>query len=196
VLVQRQFERGVSLIELVIGLAILGILLVAAAPSFTTWVQNTKIRATTESIHAGLQMARAEAVRRNQPVRFALESEMADWSICLWDSALAGCSTAEAAIEVRKAAEVSGNVRVGAEKVQTALSTSLAPGAGVPGGVTFSGLGRVASPAGVDLARIDVRNAQLSAVDERRLVVTVSPGGGIKWCDPSSALQSDDPRRC
>ena len=53
--------RGVTLIEMLIGLTVLGILLMLGMPSYTTWIQSTKIRAAAESLQAGLQLARAEA---------------------------------------------------------------------------------------------------------------------------------------
>lgn len=63
-------QRGLSLIELMIGLAIVGILLVAALPNFTVFLHNQRIRNAAEGALQGLNLARAEAVRRN--VRVAL----------------------------------------------------------------------------------------------------------------------------
>jgi type IV fimbrial biogenesis protein FimT len=50
-----------SLIELVVSLVIIGSLLALAAPNYTAWIQNTKIRTTAEAMLNGLQMARTEA---------------------------------------------------------------------------------------------------------------------------------------
>ncbi|MCK9389927.1 MAG: GspH/FimT family pseudopilin, partial [Sulfuritalea sp.] len=66
-----------SLVELAIGLLIVGTLLALAAPSYTGWIQNTKIRTTAEAILNGLQLARAEAVRRNTQIRFQLTDTIA-----------------------------------------------------------------------------------------------------------------------
>jgi type IV fimbrial biogenesis protein FimT len=68
-------QRGVSLIELVIGLAIFGILLAAAAPSYRAWIENSKIRAAAESIQNGLQIARVEALKRNQSAEFVMTND-------------------------------------------------------------------------------------------------------------------------
>ena len=62
--------------ELLIGIAIIGILLALAAPNFAVWIQNSKIRTAAESIQNGLQLARAEAVRRNAQVRFQLTTTL------------------------------------------------------------------------------------------------------------------------
>ena len=62
------------MIEIAITLVILALLIALAAPSFQTWLLNTQIRNSAESMSAGLQRARSEAVRRNQSVQFTLVS--------------------------------------------------------------------------------------------------------------------------
>ncbi|HEY6895859.1 MAG TPA: GspH/FimT family pseudopilin [Rhodocyclaceae bacterium] len=65
-------EGGFSLIELMVVIAIAAILLGLGLSGVNTMLVNNKVRAKAESIFAGLQMARAEAIRRNAPMRFAL----------------------------------------------------------------------------------------------------------------------------
>jgi type IV fimbrial biogenesis protein FimT len=61
-------QRGFNLIELMVTIAVLGILLMVGLPAFTDWMQNLKIRSAAESIQNGLQVARSTAIARNTQV--------------------------------------------------------------------------------------------------------------------------------
>jgi type IV fimbrial biogenesis protein FimT len=64
--------RGFTFLELMVALTIMGMLLMLGMPSFTTFVRNSEVRSTTESISNGLRAARSEATRLNRPVSFTL----------------------------------------------------------------------------------------------------------------------------
>jgi len=72
----RRLQQGFSLIELMIGLAIVALVLMVALPSFTIFLQNAQIRNGAESVLDGLNLARTEAVRRNAIVRFQFVSDL------------------------------------------------------------------------------------------------------------------------
>ena len=68
----RRAQGGLTLVELMVTLTIFGALLLLGLPSFSAWLQNSRIRVTSEAVLAGLQFAKAEAVARNARVRFQL----------------------------------------------------------------------------------------------------------------------------
>ena len=67
-------QRGVTLIELMVTMAVLALVMFAVVPDIGAWMRNTQVRNASESIHAGLERARNEAVKRNRTVRFTLVS--------------------------------------------------------------------------------------------------------------------------
>lgn len=192
-------QGGVSLVELLIGIAIVSLLMVIGAPSFNLWIQNTQVRTAAESIQNGLQIARTEAVRRNANVRFSLTNAggTVAWSV--------GCVTVTAdcpaGIQARSGGEGGANARVGISVAALPspipanhFSAAIAAGTGLPAGVTFDGIGRVpAANAGTDITRIDVTNA--IRTDARRMVIMIGTGGQTRMCDPAIALATN-PQGC
>lgn len=60
--------RGFTLVELMVTVAVLGILAVVAVPAMTGMINNSRLRGQAEEVTAALQLARSEAVRRNQRI--------------------------------------------------------------------------------------------------------------------------------
>lgn len=192
-------QAGVTLVEMMIGIAIALAILVWGMPTFSLWLQGAQNRTAAESIQSGLQLARAEAVQRNALVRFNLTdaSGKVAWTV--------GCVTVTtdcpAKIQERPAEEGSVNARVGISvdtipnpAPSTQFNTVIAAGTALPAGVTFDGMGRVPlANIGSDITRMDLTNAVMSTA--RRLVVTVGTGGQIRMCDPALSLAAN-PQGC
>ena len=185
--------RGVSLIELLIGLAVFGLMIAIGMPSLQTWLQNTQVRSAAESIVNGLQVARAEAIRKNSQAIFKLTSStgMADWSILADDPSVIGISLTTPVQSWSGAQAKNARVGTSAQATQN-YSNALAAGAGMPASVTFDPMGKVVN-VGTDITRIDVTNSADSS--SRRLVIIVSPFGQVRMCDPALSL-STNPQGC
>ena len=62
--------RGLTLIEILVAVAIVGILARVGMPTFTTWVRNAQVTAAGESLAMALRHAQAESIRRAHQVVF------------------------------------------------------------------------------------------------------------------------------
>lgn len=65
---RRRALRGLTLIELMVVLTVLGIMLVLALPGIGNWIANSRVRTVGEELQNALRMAQAEAVNRNRQV--------------------------------------------------------------------------------------------------------------------------------
>jgi type IV fimbrial biogenesis protein FimT len=194
----RSAPDGFSLIELMVGIAIVAILMFVALPNFSIFLQNTQIRNAAESTLQGITLARAEAIRRNVTVRFQLVSDLTsgctlsatslNWVVSLAD-ATGQCDQAPSdttppqIIQTRSGSEGAGNI---------ALATS--------GGssIVFNSLGRMV---GAGITQLDFSNATGTCVHVdangtmRCLRIIVSTGGQARLCDPK-VTDATDPRIC
>lgn len=192
-------QDGVTLIELIIGLAIVGVLLTMGVPWFGTFLQNTQIRNAAETTLAGITLARTEALRRNTLVRFqlvsaltsgcALSANSLNWIVSLADpTGLCGVAPSETnapqAVQKKSASEGTSNAAV----ATTGGSA-----------IVFNGLGRVS---GAGITQLDFSNVSgtcehVDAVNGtmRCLRILVSTAGQAKLCDPKVA-DNTDPRFC
>ena len=157
--------QGFSLIELMVGIAVMAILFGIAMPSFKTMLKNTQIRNAAESVTNGLQMARAEAVARNTKVNFVLGTGTS-WTVNVVNSA--------SNIESRASHEGSADVTLTAVNAAATAATT----------VTFNSFG------GVDAANADA-SAPIAKLDftangaDKNLRVTIGLGGNARMCDPN-----------
>ena len=188
-----------SLIEMMIALAIVALVLFVAVPSFTIFLQNQQIKNAATSALNGLTLARAEAIRRNSPVRFQFVSNLT-----------AGCTLSSTSLawvvsqaDPTGACDVAPSDTAAPQIIQSRSATEGTKNAvvAVTGGtsVTFTGLGR-AQTGGITEINFSNGTGTCQHVDPvngkmRCMRIVVSSGGQARMCDPK-VTAADDPRKC
>jgi type IV fimbrial biogenesis protein FimT len=207
--------RGFSLVELIVGVAILGVLLAIAMPAFSNWLRNAKVRTAAESVQNGLQLARAEAVRRNTTVGFRLVDRADescalianDLSTSVWNwvvsirSPAGKCQIAPVAEDADPSDDALADNPFIIQSRSGAEGSSAATLKTNQSALVFNSLGRLTqvpplppgSPAGsIPHVRIEVESAtgEPCRADDgpiRCLWIMVTLGGQIRMCDPALA---------
>jgi type IV fimbrial biogenesis protein FimT len=195
----RPASRGFTLVELLIGVTILGVILGLAVPAMGTYLQNSKVASATQDYYAGLQRARAEAIHSNLLVQFVLtdtpvntpnlantvvpSSTGHNWAV---RAASDVAATSFNLVETKAAQE--GSFGPGAPAGVQATASGPAGFAGLIG---FNGLGGTSDGAPYSL---DITNptagACAAAGPMRCKRINITPGGRISACDPA-ALAAD-----
>jgi type IV fimbrial biogenesis protein FimT len=193
---------GFSLVEMMTALVVIGILFMVGLPSLATWMQNTQLRNSAESVVNGLQLARNEAVRRNRTVQFslvdtldascALSAAGTSWVVSVDDPA-GLCDAAPGDTVPPQIVQKGGGAEGSPNAVVAAVGASR---------VTFNGLGRIWTAVGapasftqVDITNPSGGNCQTAGGVMRCLRVTVSLSGSVRMCDPA-VTDAADPRLC
>jgi len=182
----KEQNRGMTLIELVIAVSIVLLLAIASIPSYRNWIQNAQIRSASDSITNGLQLTRATAVRINGQASFNLCGADSTWS-ALAASAVASTTSC-------------GAIVAGWSTIQNHSGSEGGGGAQVSSpqaSIVFNSLGQVTPNPGASIS-ISITNplSGLCAPAGKLhcLRVVVSPAGQIRACDP--ALNLPDPQGC
>ncbi len=183
----REFLHGFSLIELMISLVVLAILITLGAPSFAEWLQNQQTRAAADATLNGLQVARAEGIRRNLPVQIVFTPPTTAWVICeAISSPPPPCDSTTPPASVIQSRIHEQSMR-NASLFMTPVGTNT---------VIFNSLGgrRALISDPIPPFQIDVSNPAMVASTARPLRIVISPGGSVRMCDPATV--APDPRAC
>jgi len=169
----QSHQRGFTLIEAMIAIAVLAVLLVMALPVAREFMLNQRIRTAAEAFQNGLQYARAQAIQQNTKVEFVVGAG-STWVVQL----------ASDATQLRSRPSEEGTVGV------VVVAT---PGDATK--VTFDGFGRTTpnTPVSSRLTRlgIDLDSSLLPAAKTRELQIDIGVGGETRMCDPNVSDTAD-----
>lgn len=161
--------RGFTLIELMTVVAVVAIVAALAAPTFTQQMANFRVRSAAESIVSGVNLARAEAARRNSAVSLTLTGTSGGWTVAQ--------VSPSATIQSRSGGETSG--------VDVASSTSSLE-------ATFLPTGMVDTTGASRLEQVTVSSV-VPSTNMRQ--INILGGGLVRMCDPG-VTDASDPRAC
>lgn len=171
---------GFTLIELMVAVAVLGVLLTVGLPSFRQMLQNYQVRVAAESIANGIQRARAEAVTRNAQVQFVLGSDTS-WTVDYVTKPV----VTDPPLDSRSSAEGSTNA------TRTAVA---ADGSTAATTITFNSFGQVVTNADASQTLRTVNISTSATGGNQALRITIGAGGAARVCDPS--LPTSNVRAC
>lgn len=198
-MLSKRKQRGVSLIELMVGIVIVSLLFGLAANNYSGWMQNQQIRVAAESILNGLQVARSEAVKNNSTASLVLCGlPNSSWEVLATSATAAapassvacgaGSTAAAGVARVQERSGLEGSRLAQVVVTSTAATTSPITTDGTTT-ITFNSFGRVVggSPATIEVT---------TPTGDRPLWIRVGLGGTVRMCDPSAKLAANDPRHC
>jgi type IV fimbrial biogenesis protein FimT len=199
----RRTGRGFTLVEIMVGLAILSILLSIAVPGMKSWLTSTSAAGAAEFYVEGFKLARAEAVKRNAVTRLVLtqnaKTKQLDWQIDLCTPmSVAPCGAGVGTWSTTSATNGNANA---ADFKSIARKADNLPGTGVlkltvapasASTVYFTALGWVDTSAGGNVTGIQLDPVATDAFPPSKVVVTLA--GVVTKCNPNVA--ATDSRSC
>jgi type IV fimbrial biogenesis protein FimT len=184
------YHRGVTMTEVLMVVAIVAVVMGLALPSFQVFVANQRIRTVAESLRAGMQLARIEALKRGVPVFFDMATLDSSWQV--------GCETPDANDNDGDGqADCPAEIR--AEQSSAPGGTSVITITTTAGTrSTFNSIGLV-KPANLDgsgpVTQLDITVPGISSSDLVPMRVLLPAGGLSRVCNPAISTAGDS-RKC
>lgn len=179
-------ERGTTMVEIMVVVAILAIMMAVAIPSLRTWISNMQVRTKAEAVLNGLQLARGEALRRNARVVFTVANN-SSWSVGC-DVAVAVDADNDGVADCPAQIQAKSSEEAGASGVSLTILPSGATRA------TFNGVGMIStnSDGSATLSQIDFSSISGGT---RTFRVQLTAGGQSRVCNPAET-DASKPEKC
>lgn len=128
---RRRITRGLTLVELMVTLAVIGLMVTFAGPQFSDFLTNTRMREGAHSVLAQALFAQSEALKRNTPVRLTVTTAAATVTVVSTGEVLRSQALTDGL------SATNGAINFGANGLPTPLGSSLSVVV-AQGGVTCS----------------------------------------------------------
>ena len=205
--VRRPFQRGFTLLEALVVVAIIGVLLAVGIPNMRSWLGNTAANGAAQFYAEGFRLAKHQALANNSRSRLVLtsnaQSGQLDWQVdvCFVSNDDQCGATSERWSDVDTPAATPANIDVSTASVFRSSASLPRPSAvtitpdGTARAVYFTELGWVdgSKPA---LTRLDLEPGNVEeGADKpfRPTSVVLTLAGAVVVCRPDL---DDDPRSC
>jgi type IV fimbrial biogenesis protein FimT len=207
VLTQRANRAsGFTLLEMIVTIAIFGILVALGVPAMRTWISNVKVRAVADALQNGVRLAQSEALRRSRQVVFSLTNSTNPqagftavangnyWSINTVPAMLDGTETS-AFVGSGVLSSTSSGVTITASQAAICFNSAGRLVANSSSSVTniTGGTTGCTMPSGTPPSF--TYQIQLTGADHP-LNVQVALGGQVHLCDPSQTLSGTNTYGC
>lgn len=162
-------SKGFTAIELMVVVLIAGILVAIATPGLKSWIGSIRAQAQANSILAGLNKARSEAINRNMPIVFNLNANG------YWQYGCVRVDTTATSGTYCPSAILEKNTDV----IPPSGSTTITITPSANGYVVFNSLGVATDSSSYGSARI----SNINVVNQSKLYnIVLRSGGAAKMC--------------
>ena len=175
--------RGFTLIELMISVAVLGVLLAIAAPSFNNFFDKYRVKRAADTFSSFLINAKSEAIKRNKSVVTVITGNGATWCAGMTEAATCNCTSTTTG-----ACQIDGVARVIASTAFTGV-TLLGPTTDTTTPYVFEFKTNRGTITGGN------NSVQLQSAAGLKLNVVVGQFGRIRLCSPDGSI-SGYPTSC
>jgi type IV fimbrial biogenesis protein FimT len=183
----RPSERGVTLIELMVGITVMGVLLAIGVPSFQSSIASSRVTTTNNDFVSAMALARSEAIRRG--VRITV-CKSADGTACVTtgDWAQGWIVFVDTTRATTDATVDSADEVIISRAQASAAGVAISGEAAVANFISFSADGTARNMAGAaQQGRIRVCNTSTALSDARRARdITLAATGRLAVATPAS----------